>query len=96
MIGIKDDVYGENIKAFVVLKPGQTRHGRGNHRILPNKTHEFSGPQRSCLYEGPAQELGGQSAEKGIEKVTIKAIGELPGKSARESGKGNGRINSGS
>ena len=24
MIGIKDAVYGEDIKAFVILKPGQT------------------------------------------------------------------------
>ncbi len=71
VIGIQDEIYGENIKAFVVLKPGQAATESEDHRILPNETNELPGAQRGRLHESPAQKPGGQGAEKRFEKVTI-------------------------
>jgi hypothetical protein len=52
--------------------------GNYGYRQARYKTHEFSGSERGWLYESPAQKPGGQSTEKGIEKITIKMIHASP------------------
>ena len=37
VVGIKDEVYGENLKAFVVLKPGREATAEADPRTLPAK-----------------------------------------------------------
>ena len=42
VVGVKDEKYGENIKAFVVLNPGRKGNCGGDHRLLQRKTVQFS------------------------------------------------------
>ena len=44
-IGVPDDYSGERIKAYVVLKEGETASLRGDHRLLQGKSCEVQGAQ---------------------------------------------------
>jgi len=71
VIGMKDAVYGENIKAFLVLNPGETAPAEEIIEYCQKKLTSFFCTQRSCFYTIPAQKPDRQDTKEGIEKITI-------------------------
>jgi long-chain acyl-CoA synthetase len=69
VIGIKDDVYGENIKAFVVLKPGQTATAEEIIEYCQTKLTSFLVPKEVAFMKALPKSLVGKVLKKELRKL---------------------------
>jgi acyl-coenzyme A synthetase/AMP-(fatty) acid ligase len=68
VIGMKDDVYSENIKAFLVLKPGETATAEEIIEYCKTKLKNFLLPKSGFLKAFP-KNLVGKILKKGIAEI---------------------------
>jgi long-chain acyl-CoA synthetase len=69
VIGIKDDIYGENIKAFVVLKPGQTAIAAEIIEYCQTKLTSFLVPKEIAFMKALPKSLVGTVLKKELRKL---------------------------
>jgi len=69
VIGIKDDVYGENIKAFVVLRPGQTATAEEIIEYCQTKLTSFLVPKEVGFMKALPKSLVGKVLKKELRKL---------------------------
>jgi len=70
VIGIKDDVYGENIKAFVVLKPGQKATAEEIIAYCQSKLTSFLVPKEVAFMKALPKSLVGKVLKKELRKLS--------------------------
>jgi long-chain acyl-CoA synthetase len=69
VIGIKDPVYGEDIKAFVVLKPGQTATPEEIKEFCAGKLKKFFVPKEIVIIAALPKTLVGKILKKELRKL---------------------------
>ena len=69
MIGIKDEIYGENIKAFVVLKPGETATAAEIIEYCRTKLSSFLVPKEVVFHKALPKNLVGKVLKKELRKL---------------------------
>ncbi len=69
MIGIKDELYGENIKAFVVLKPGQEATAEEIIDYCRGNLTTFLLPQEVAFLKTLPKSLVGKVLKKELRKL---------------------------
>jgi len=69
VIGIKDDLYGENIKAFVVLKPGQSVTAEEIIEYCQTKLASFLVPKEVAFMKALPKSLVGKVLKKELRKL---------------------------
>jgi long-chain acyl-CoA synthetase len=69
VIGIKDEVYGEDIKAFLVLKPGQTATGEEIIEYCHTKLKNFLVPKEVTFMKALPKSLVGKVLKKELRKL---------------------------
>ncbi|HYB21271.1 MAG TPA: long-chain fatty acid--CoA ligase [Thermodesulfobacteriota bacterium] len=69
VIGIKDEIYGENIKAFVVLKPGQTATTEEVIEYCRAKLSNFLLPKEIVFLKALPKSLVGKVLKKELRKL---------------------------
>ncbi len=69
VIGIPDEVYGENIKAFVVLQPGQTAEPQEVIEYCQAKLKRFKSPKEVEFLEALPKSLVGKILRKELRKI---------------------------
>ena len=69
VIGIKDEVYGEEIKAFVVLKPGQNSTAAEIIEYCRTKLPSFLVPKQVALIKALPKSLVGKVLKKELRKL---------------------------
>jgi len=69
VIGIKDEIYGENIKAFVVLKPGQTATSTEIIEYCQTKLTSFLLPKEVTFMPALPKSLVGKVLKKELRKL---------------------------
>ncbi|OGP67919.1 MAG: hypothetical protein A2W27_03320 [Deltaproteobacteria bacterium RBG_16_44_11] len=69
VIGMKDDVYGENIKAFVVLNPGQTATVEEIVEFCKTKLTNFLLPKEIVFMDALPKSLVGKVLKKELRKL---------------------------
>jgi len=69
VIGIKDEIYGENIKAFVVLKPGQTANPAEIIEYCQTKLTSFLVPKEVAFMKALPKSLVGKVLKKELRKL---------------------------
>ena len=69
VIGIKDNVYGENIKAFVVLRPGQTATAEEIIEYCQTKLTSFLVPKEVGFMKALPKSLVGKVLKKELRKL---------------------------
>ncbi len=68
-IGMKDDVYGENIRAFVTLKPGQTATVEEILAYCQGKLKKFFVPREIVILQAMPKSLIGKILKKELRKM---------------------------
>ncbi|MFZ1983089.1 MAG: AMP-binding protein, partial [Desulfatitalea sp.] len=71
VIGIKDEVYGENIKAFVVLRPGQEATAEAIIEFCQTKLKRFKSPKEIAFLPALPKNLVGKILRKELRKMTL-------------------------
>ncbi len=79
VVGVKDGVYGEEIKAFVVAKPGMQVTPQELNDHCCARLKRFKTPKDFTFVRGPAQESGGESAQKRTEEDGRREPGQVRG-----------------
>lgn len=69
VVGMKDDVYGENIKAFVVLNPGQTATAEEIIEYCKKTLTTFLAPQEVVFINALPKSLVGKVLKKELRKT---------------------------
>jgi long-chain acyl-CoA synthetase len=69
VIGIKDDVYGENIKAFVVLMPGETSTAEDIIAFCQERLKRFKSPCEVEFMDALPKNLVGKVLKKELRKL---------------------------
>jgi long-chain acyl-CoA synthetase len=69
VIGMKDDVYGENIKAFLVLKPGETATAEEIIEYCKTKLKSFLLPKEVVFLKAFPKNLVGKILKKELRKL---------------------------
>jgi long-chain acyl-CoA synthetase len=69
VVGIPDDVYGENIKAWVVLKPGQTATADEIIQHCQSKLKRFKSPKEVAFLPALPKSLVGKILRKELRKM---------------------------
>jgi long-chain acyl-CoA synthetase len=69
VIGMKDDVYGENIKAFVVVKPGQQVTAEEIIEFCKTKLTNFLLPKEIIFMDALPKSLVGKVLKKELRKI---------------------------
>ena len=69
VIAMKDEVYGENIKAFVALKPGQTATAEDILEHCKTKLSNFFLPKEIVFMEALPKNLVGKILKKELRKL---------------------------
>jgi len=69
VIGMKDDVYGENIKAFLVLKPGETTTAEEIIEYCKTKLKNFLLPKEVVFLKAFPKNLVGKILKKELRKL---------------------------
>jgi long-chain acyl-CoA synthetase len=69
VIGIKDEIYGENIKAFVVLKPGQAATESEVIEYCQTKLTNFLVPKEVAFMKALPKSLVGKVLKKELRKL---------------------------
>ena len=69
VIGIRDDIYGENVKAFVVLKPGQTATAEEIIEYCQIKLTTFLVPKEVAFMKALPKSLVGKVLKKELRKL---------------------------
>lgn len=69
VVGMKDDVYGENIKAFVVLNPGQTATAEEIIEYCKRNLTNFLAPQDVVFMDALPKSLVGKVLKKELRKM---------------------------
>ncbi|OGP91042.1 MAG: hypothetical protein A2031_09000 [Deltaproteobacteria bacterium RBG_19FT_COMBO_43_11] len=69
VIGMKDDVYGENIKTFVVLNPGQTATAEEIIEFCKTKLTNFLLPKEVVFLQALPKSLVGKVLKKELRKL---------------------------
>ena len=69
VIGMKDDVYGENIKAFLVLKPGDTATAEEIIEYCKTKLKNFLLPKEVVFLKAFPKNLVGKILKKELRKL---------------------------
>jgi long-chain acyl-CoA synthetase len=69
VIGMKDDVYGEDIKAFVVLNPGQTATAEEIINFCRTKLTNFLLPKKVVFLQALPKSLVGKVLKKELRKL---------------------------
>jgi long-chain acyl-CoA synthetase len=69
VIGIKDEVYGEDIKAFLVLKPGQTATVEEIIEYCHTKLKNFLVPKEVAFMKALPKSLVGKVLKKELRKL---------------------------
>lgn len=70
VIGMKDEVYGEEIKAFLVLKPGQDATAEEIIEHCQNKLPSFLVPQKVAFLKAFPKSLVGKVLKKELRKMS--------------------------
>jgi long-chain acyl-CoA synthetase len=69
VIGIKDEVYGENIKAFAVLKPGQEATADEIIEYCRERLTSFLLPKEVAFLKALPKSLVGKVLKKELRKL---------------------------
>jgi len=69
VVGIKDDVYGEDIKAFVVLTPGETADEAEIIEYCITRLKRFKSPREVTFLEALPKNLVGKILKKELRKM---------------------------
>jgi long-chain acyl-CoA synthetase len=69
VVGIKDEVYGEEIKAFVVLNPGETAEEVEIIEYCVTRLKRFKSPKRVTFLETLPKNLVGKILKKELRKM---------------------------
>jgi long-chain acyl-CoA synthetase len=69
VIGIRDDIYGENVKAFVVLRPGQTATAEEIIEYCQIKLTTFLVPKEVAFMKALPKSLVGKVLKKELRKL---------------------------
>jgi len=69
VIGIKDSVYGEDIKAFVTLKPGETATGEEIMEFCTKTLKRFRVPREIVIMDALPKNLVGKILKKELRKL---------------------------
>jgi long-chain acyl-CoA synthetase len=69
VIAMKDDVYGENIKAFVTLKPGQTATGEELIGHCKTRLSSFLVPKEVVIVQAMPKSIVGKILKKELRKL---------------------------
>jgi long-chain acyl-CoA synthetase len=69
VVGIKDEVYGENIKAWVVLKPGQTATAEEIVEFCQTHLKRFKSPKEVAFLPALPKNLVGKILRKELRKM---------------------------
>jgi long-chain acyl-CoA synthetase len=69
VIGIKDEIYGENIKAFVVLKPGEAATPEEITEYCQTKLTSFLVPKEVAFMKALPKSLVGKVLKKDLRKL---------------------------
>lgn len=70
VVGMKDDIYGENIKAFVVLNPGQTVTAEEIIDYCKKNLTNFLAPKEVVFMDALPKSLVGKVLKKELRKMT--------------------------
>ena len=62
-VGVPDELYGEEVAAFVVAKEGRDVTPDEDHRLLPRTPRGLQMPQDRARRPGPPERADGQGAE---------------------------------
>ena len=69
VVGMKDDVYGEEIKAFVVLNPGETAEEAEIIDYCVTRLKRFKSPRKVTFLEALPKTLVGKVLKKELRKM---------------------------
>ncbi|TSA46048.1 MAG: long-chain fatty acid--CoA ligase, partial [Deltaproteobacteria bacterium] len=69
VIGMKDDVYGENIKAFLVLNPGETATAEEIIEYCRTKLTNFLLPKEVVFLKSFPKSLVGKILKRELRKL---------------------------
>jgi long-chain acyl-CoA synthetase len=69
VVGVPDDIYGENIKAFVVLRPGGKATGEEIIAYCHTKLKRFKSPETVVFLEALPKSLVGKILRKELRKM---------------------------
>src|SRR5690606_7111390 len=69
VVGVPDDVYGENIKAFVVLQPGQCATDTEIIEYCQAKLRRFKSPKEVVFLKALPKNLVGKILRKELRKM---------------------------
>jgi long-chain acyl-CoA synthetase len=69
VIGMKDDIYGENIKAFLVLHPGETATAEEIIEYCRTKLKNFLLPKEVVFLQAFPKSLVGKILKKELRKL---------------------------
>jgi len=69
VVGIKDEVYGENIKAFVVLNPGEQATEEEMIEHCKTKLTNFKTPKSVQFIESLPKNIMGKVLKKELRKL---------------------------
>ncbi len=69
VIGVKDEIYGENIKAFVVLKPGQQATAADLIEYCQKNMTVFFAPKEVAFMPALPKSLVGKVLKKELRKL---------------------------
>jgi long-chain acyl-CoA synthetase len=69
VIGVKDKVYGEDLKAFVVLKPGETAEAEDILAFCKGRLKRFFVPKEVVVIQAMPKSLVGKILKKELRKL---------------------------
>ncbi len=69
VVGVFDEVYGENIKAFVVLSPGKTATAEGIIKHCHDRLRRFKSPREVVFLEALPKSMIGKTLRKELRKM---------------------------
>lgn len=69
VVGMKDDIFGENIKAFVVLNPGQKASAEEIIEYCKDKLTNFLAPKEIVFMDALPKSLVGKVLKKELRKI---------------------------
>jgi long-chain acyl-CoA synthetase len=69
VVGLTDPVYGEDVKAFVTLKPGQTACVEELMELCKSKLKRFFVPKEIVIIQGMPKNLLGKILKKELRKI---------------------------
>ncbi len=76
VIGVPDEVYGENIKAFVVLSPGKTAGAEGIIQHCRDRVRRFKSPQEVVFLDALPKSIIGKTLRKELRKMSSDGGGD--------------------